>query len=129
MYYFECLCVHPFVIGAELVAKLCVRLFATSWTVTYQAPIAHGISQEQGSTRWISFPYPGSFLAGIQPALAGGFFPLIPGSPYVHPLINWLTCGHVQDLNSGPLRFTFLFMVEKSLGLVDFIIVKKSDFL
>ena len=57
-----------------------VRLFATPWTITYQAPVSMGFSRQEC---WSGFPFPSpgdlpdqgikprSF---ISPALAGGFF-------------------------------------------------------
>ena len=63
-----------------------VQLFATSWTVTHQAPLSTGFPKQQ---YWsgLLFPPPGDLSdPGIKPtapALAGGFFtaepPGIPG--------------------------------------------------
>ena len=55
----------------------CVQLFATSWTVTHQAPLSVGFPRQE---YWSGLPFP---LAGdlpnpgielTSPALAGGFF-------------------------------------------------------
>ena len=57
-----------------------VRLFATLWTVAYQAPLAMGFSRQE---YWSALPCPppgdlpspGVELASLtSPALAGGFF-------------------------------------------------------
>ena len=46
----------------------CVRLFATPWTVPYQAPLSMGFSRQE---YWSGFPSPGgeaiSFFRGIFP--------------------------------------------------------------
>ena len=62
-----------------------VRLFATSWTVAYQAPLSMGFSRQE---LWsgLPFPSPGDLpIPGTEPsslALAGGFFTTEPpGSP------------------------------------------------
>ena len=62
----------------------CVRLFATPWTVAYQAPLAMGFSRQEcwsGSP----FPFPGDLpdpgtetLSHASPALVGRFLPLAP---------------------------------------------------
>ena len=60
----------------------CVRLFATSWTVAYQAPLSMGFSGYSRQEYWrgLPFPSPGDLPdPGIEPAvtasaaLAGGF--------------------------------------------------------
>ena len=57
-----------------------VRLFATLWTVAYQAPLSIGFSRQE---YWSGLPYPapgdlpdpGTELASLMsPALAGRFF-------------------------------------------------------
>ena len=57
-----------------------VQLFATLWTIAYQAPLSMGFSRQK---YWSSFPFPtpGDLLdPGIEPVspvsrtLAGGFF-------------------------------------------------------
>ena len=62
-----------------------VRLFATPWTVAYQAPPSMGFSRQE---YWsgLLFPSPGDLpYPGIEPAapaLAGGFFTTeSPGKP------------------------------------------------
>ena len=65
-----------------------VLLFATLWTVAYQAPLSMGFSRQE---YWSGLPFspPGDLLTpGIQPvspasvALAGGFFTTKPlGKP------------------------------------------------
>ena len=56
----------------------CVQLFATPWTVAFQAPLSMGFSRQ---TYWSGFPFPSPVdhpVPGIEPAslaspaLAGG---------------------------------------------------------
>ena len=58
----------------------CIRLFATQWTVTYQAPLSTGFSRQE---YWsgLPFPPPGNLpnrgiepASPVSPALAGRFF-------------------------------------------------------
>ena len=55
----------------------CVQLFATPWTVAYQAPLPMGFSRQE---YWSGLPFPslGDLLdPGIEPvspAMAGRFF-------------------------------------------------------
>ena len=62
-----------------------VWLFATPWTVAYQAPLSMGFSRQE---YWsgLPFPPPGDLLdpkiEPVSPALAGGFFTTeLPGKP------------------------------------------------
>ena len=57
-----------------------VQLFATLWTIAYQAPLSMGFSRKKYWNRF-PFPTPGDLLdPGIEPVslmsrtLAGGFF-------------------------------------------------------
>ena len=66
----------------------CVRLFATPWTVAWQAPLSMGFSR-QAYWSGLPFPSPGDLPdPGVEPmspvshALAGGFFTTEPlGKP------------------------------------------------
>ena len=66
----------------------CVWLFATPWTVAYQAPLSMGFSRQE-YWRGLPFPSPGDLLkpgieptSPVSPALAGGFFTTeLPGKP------------------------------------------------
>ena len=65
-----------------------VRLFATPWTVAYQAPPSMGFSRQE---YWSGLPFlsPGDLpdlgIEPISPALAGGFFTTeSPGKPVVY---------------------------------------------
>ena len=67
-----------------------VRLFATLWTITCQAPLSSGFSRQEYQSG-LSFPTPGDLPnPGIEskspasPTLVGGFFQLAPpGKPIV----------------------------------------------
>ena len=57
-----------------------VQLFATTWTVAYQAPLSMGFSRQE---YWNGLPFPSSgdlpnpgieLVSFVSPALAGGFF-------------------------------------------------------
>ena len=54
-----------------------VRLFATPWTVAYQAPLSMGFSRQW---YWSGLPFPSPAdlpdpgIEPVSPALAGGFF-------------------------------------------------------
>ena len=63
----------------------CVRLFATLWTVAYQAPPSMGFSRQE---YWSGLPFPppgdlpNSGIKPTSPALAGKFFTTeLPGKP------------------------------------------------
>ena len=67
-----------------------VQLFATPWTVAYQAPPLMGVSRPQYWSR-LPFPFPGDLPESkIEPtclALAGGFFTTEPpGKPLQYML-------------------------------------------
>ena len=79
--YCVCVCVHVCV-HAHLLS--CFKLFATSWTVAYQAPLSMGFSRQE---YWsgLLFPPPRDLPdTGIKstsleaPALAGRFFTTAP---------------------------------------------------
>ena len=59
------------------VAKFCLTLFATPWTVACLAPPSMGFSR-QGYWSGLPFPSPGNFpdpgIEPASPALASGFF-------------------------------------------------------
>ena len=71
---------------AQLLSR--VQLFATLWTVAYQAPLSMGFSRQE---YWSGLPFPPPVClpsTGIEPtslafpALAGGFFTTAPcGKP------------------------------------------------
>ena len=58
----------------------CVRIFATLWTVTHQAPLSVGFSRQEYWSVLLcppsgDLPYPGIKRASLMsPALTGGFF-------------------------------------------------------
>ena len=62
----------------------CVQLFATSWTVARQSPLAMEFSRQEYWSK-LPFPTPSDLpIPGIEPAspvspaLAGGFFTTVP---------------------------------------------------
>ena len=64
----------------------CVRLFATPWTIAYQAPPSMGFSRQED---WSGLPFlspgdlPNPGIELVSPALAGGFFTSEPrGKPF-----------------------------------------------
>ena len=72
-----CVCVC---VGVCVCDFMCVQLFATLWTVAFQAPLSTAFSRQE---YWIGLPFPppGALLdPGIEPAslmspaLAGWFF-------------------------------------------------------
>ena len=67
-----------------------VRLFATLWTVAYQAPLSTGFSGEEYWRR-LPFPPPGDLsdpgTKPKSPALAGGFFITMPPGKPSHGLL------------------------------------------
>ena len=58
-----------------------VQLFAAPWTVACQAPLSRGFSRQE---HWNALPFPSSGdlpdpgIEPTSPALAGGFFTLLP---------------------------------------------------
>ena len=75
-----CVCVC---VWAQLLSR--VWLFATQWTVAYQAPLSMGFPQQE---YWSGFPFPSPGdlpdpgIKSESPALAGGFFTTEPpGKP------------------------------------------------
>ena len=85
--YCVCVCVHVCV-HAHLLS--CFKLFATSWTVAYQAPLSMGFSRQE---YWsgLSCPPSGDLPnPGIEPdslmspALAGGSLPLMPPGKHTY---------------------------------------------
>ena len=63
----------------------CVRLFATPWTVAYQAPLSVRFPMQE---YWSGLPFPtlgdlpDSGIKAVPPKLAGGFFTTMPpGKP------------------------------------------------
>ena len=74
--------------GKKVKSLRCVWLFATLWTVAYQAPPSMGFSRQE---YWSGLPFPSAgdlSNTGIEPAsptLAGRFFTTEPpGKPYVY---------------------------------------------
>ena len=70
----------------------CVRLFATPWTVAYQAPPSIGFSRQEYWSR-LPFPSPGALpdpgTEPVSPALAGGFLTTEPpGKHFLFSLTN-----------------------------------------
>ena len=69
-----------------------VRLFATPWTVAYQAPLSMEFSRQE---YWsgLPFPPPGYLpdpeiepISLASPALSGGLFTTVPlGKPWIMP--------------------------------------------
>ena len=78
--------------------RICVWLFATPWTVPYQASLSMGFSRE---AYWsgLPFPFPGDLpdpeLKPASPALAGGLFTAEP--PGMLPKTTLLSC--LQESN------------------------------
>ena len=62
----------------------CVQLFATPWTIAWQAPLSMGFSRQEYWSRLPGpppgdLPHPGMEPASLMsPALAGRFLPLAP---------------------------------------------------
>ena len=85
-------------------------LFATPWTVAYQAPLPMGFSRQEYWSE-LSFPIPGDIPnPGIEPtspaspALAGWFFSTVPpGKP-----LAWSKCSVNNHFWSGNCFFTTL---------------------
>ena len=76
-----CVCVC---LCARVRALSHVQLFATSWTVAYQAPLSMEFSSQEYWSR-LPFPTPGDLpdpgikpTSHVSPALAGGFFTTLP---------------------------------------------------
>ena len=90
-----------------------VRLFATPWTVAYQAFLSMGFSRQE---YWsgLPFPSPGDLPnPGIKPtslaspALAGGFFTAeLSGKPYIYTCIytQIKICSFSDDYKSILLK-------------------------
>ena len=63
--------------GSEVKSLSCVQLFATPWTVAYQAPPSIGFSRQE---YWSGLPFlspedlPDPGFEPVSPALAGRFF-------------------------------------------------------
>ena len=78
-----------------LIHLSCVQLFATLWTVAFQAPLSMGFSRQE---YWSGYPCPppGDFLSSeieimslMSPALSGSLSILVPaGKPF--PVYNFL---------------------------------------
>ena len=69
-----------------------IRIFATPWTVAYQAPPSMGFSrQECWSTLPFSFPgdLPDPGIEPPSPALAGGFSTTDPSEKFPSPRSRW----------------------------------------
>ena len=64
-----------FVVAVQLLS--CVQLFATPWTVAYQAPLSMAFPWQEYRSR-LPFPSPGDLpdpgIEPMSPALAGRFF-------------------------------------------------------
>ena len=68
-----------------------VRLFATAWTATHQAPLSVGILQAR-NLEWVSMPSPGDLLdPGVEP---GSPVNKAPNMSHSHPKhsISWGIC-------------------------------------
>ena len=97
-----CVCVNCCFIPA--------RLFATLWTVTWQAPLSMGFSRQE-CWSGLPFPLPGDLpVSGLEPAslmspaVAGGFFTNVPpvfsfNSLPVVSLSSLKVCGHPQRVS------------------------------
>jgi len=72
-----------------LVAKLCLTLFVTPWTVDHQAPLCTWFSRQK---YWggLPFPSPGDLpnpgIEPVSPLLTGGFF---TSEPLEKPTLSW----------------------------------------
>ena len=70
-----------FVVVCYVYVLSCVRLFATPWTVAFQAPLSVGFSRQD---YWSGLPFPTAGdlpnpgVETTSPALAGGFFTTEP---------------------------------------------------
>ena len=84
-------CIHTHTCMCMLSCFSCVQLFATLWTIACQAPLSMGFSRQE---YWSGLPCPppghlpdrGIEPASLMsPALAGGFFALIPSTTLIPP--------------------------------------------
>ena len=91
------MCVHTCVCARTL---SCVGLFATSWTITHQAPLSMEFSRQEYRSG-LPFPSPGDLhdpgIKPVSPALAGRFFTTVsPGKEHkdnkVFLAFGWNTC-------------------------------------
>ena len=81
----------------------CVRLFATPWTVAYQASLSMGFSSQEYWSK-LPFPLPRDLpdleikpLSLMSPTLAGGFFT----TSATWEAYLWLTnTNHIDTFNS-----------------------------
>ena len=76
-------CFWIIIVYVFLSACLVVQLYATLWTVAWQAPLSMEISRQEYWSR-LPFPTPGNLNPGIKPTpsaspvLVGGFFTIQP---------------------------------------------------
>ena len=83
-------------------------VFVTSWTVAIQAPLSMGFPRQE-SWSGLPFPSPGDLsdpeIKPASPALAGGFFTVVPpGKPllFLHQLMH--CAGTVVSSRADPLN-------------------------
>ena len=85
-----CLCVCVYMLLS------CVQLFATPWTVAFQAPLSMEYCSGQEYWSGLPFPTPEDLpnprikpASLVSPAFAGGFFTAMPlGNPIYIPALN-----------------------------------------
>ena len=86
-----------------LVAQSCLTLFATPWTVAFQAPLSVGFPRQEYCSG-LPFPSPGDLpgpgIKPVFPSLASGFFTTEPpGKPKVEN--TWskvkVTCSDLSN--------------------------------
>ena len=83
MYVYLCMYV-----GVHAQSLSCILLFATPWTIAYQAPLSVEFSRKESWSR-LPFPTPGNLpdpgiepVSLVSPALVGRFFTTaLPGIP------------------------------------------------
>ena len=100
-----------------------VQLFATPWTVAYQAPLSMGFSRQES---WSGLPYlpPGNLpdpgikpMSVVSPALAGGFFTLAPpGKLYNAPCVCMCVQSRFSPVQLFATLWTVAYQAPLSIG-------------
>ena len=92
-----------------------VRLFATPWTVAYQAPPSVGFSKQE-CWSGLPFPSPGDFPdPGIEPGSPAMQADALPWEPSGNPSTKWISftkaCAFPQGSNLDLLTRSTLFTI------------------